>query len=88
MLIGMNVELGDTLTTALSQQSSEVGTQLTSLTNAVSTLLNSWMGNSRGSFENEWEPWVGQVHALINQMDDMQRRLTTTVEAFRSADIF
>ncbi len=88
MLIGMNVELGDTLASSLTTQSTEVGSQLSTVTNTVNTLLSSWAGNSRATFENEWNPWVNQVQSLISQMEDMQKRLSATIEALRAADTF
>jgi WXG100 family type VII secretion target len=88
MLIGMNVDLGDSLKSALTNQSNEVSTQLTTLTNAVNTLLGSWVGNSKATFENEWTPWVSEVNELVKQMEDMSRRLGITVESFRTADVF
>ncbi len=88
MLIGMNVDLGDTLKSALSNQANDVTAELNTLTNSVNTLLGSWIGNSKATFENEWTPWVTQVRDLVTQMEDMSRRLGTTVESFRTADVF
>jgi WXG100 family type VII secretion target len=84
----MNVELGDSLKSAFVDQSSQVQSELSTLTNAVNSLLSSWMGNSKSTFENEWQPWVNQVNSLITQMDEIQQRLGVTIEAFRTADVF
>lgn len=88
MLIGMNVDLSDALKSAFTNQSSEVQSQLSTLTSAVNNLLGTWQGTSKGTFENEWQPWVNQVNNLIGQMEEIQQRLSVTTDAFRNADVF
>lgn len=87
-LIGMNVDLCDTVVNAFGSQAGEITTQLSTVTSAVDGLLTTWQGNSRTTFENEWTPWVSKVQTLIEAMQSVQQRLKVTVDNFRSADCF
>ena len=88
MLIGLDVELGDVLCNSFTNQAGEVNSQLSNLTGQVNNLLASWEGNSKPTFEGEWSDWVRQVQTLTSQMEDISRRLSSTLNSFRSADVF
>ncbi len=88
MLIGLDVELGDALCSAFNSQASEVNSQLSSLNGQVNNLLSSWEGSNKPAFEGEWSDWTRQVQSLTSQMEDIGRRLSATINAFRSADVF
>lgn len=88
MLIGMNVEQGDGVINSLGSQAEFVNGELSSLQARVNELLGTWMGHSRSVFEESWTPWLAQVQNILAQMEEMQRRLAATVEAFRNADKF
>ncbi|GIV97620.1 MAG: hypothetical protein KatS3mg057_2277 [Herpetosiphonaceae bacterium] len=88
MLIGMNVDLADAMVTTLNTQSDAVGDDLVRLIGVVDSLLGTWQGGSRQTFENQWMPLVKQVNDLISSMHQMGERLHKTADAFRQADVF
>lgn len=87
-LIGMDVDLGDSLSSNFNSQAGQVNGLFSSLQSQVNSMLDSWEGTNKASFVGEWEAWSNELKQLTADMEQLATRLKTTVGAFRDADKF
>lgn len=87
-LVGIDLNAANTMVTALTNQGAATQQLLTQVQQAINNLLDSWQGNSRAGFEQQWDPCAQQALALIQQLEDIRDKLQATMRSFEEADHF
>ena len=87
-LVGMDLAAAATMATALTNQGAATQQQLAQVQQAVGALLDSWQGNSRAGFQQQWDPCAQQALALIQQLEEIRDKLQATMQRFEDADHF
>ena len=87
-LVGMDLAAAATMATALTNQGAATQQQLGQVQQAVGALLDSWQGNSRAGFQQQWDPCAQQALALIQQLEEIRDKLQATMRRFEEADHF
>lgn len=71
-----NLDEGRSTSTAIQTCVTQVGNELNSLKNRVSSMIGSeWQSNSANQFQTEFQSWEQQLQTLLTDLGDLRTRL-------------